>query len=363
MWNVSQMTGRVRFFVLVLGRLYGPALGVMLLVPCSVVAILLPAVAQGPDDFTIATWRHFCASTGGYPNSETCVAALSGNATSTPSTQTQSYVAAEPSGPRADQDTRSVVDSAPTDVREARDDWPWKTAGINAGVIVASNTTKLRLDSRTLGRAVELDLEDVFGVDETVTGARLDAYWRFFPRHKLHLAYYDISREGRRSVSGVFQFGDRVFNIGEDIQTDFDFRIYRADYTYSVYQDEKWDLGLSLGVHAIDAEVSVTANNLGLTARADIIAPLPVAGLEASYAITPRWFLKGRSDFLYVKFSDYEGYLVDAIFSLEYDFLDFAGVGIAYNYVDIDIEADYDDFIGELNYSYGTFLAYLKLFI
>ena len=270
---------------------------------------------------------------------------------------------AEPSAPRADQDTRSVVDSVPADVREVRDDWPWKTAGFNAAVIVASNTTKLRLDSRTLGRAIELDLENVFGVDETVAGARLDAYWRFFPRHKLHLAYYDISREGRRSVSGAFQFGDRVFNIGDDIQTEFDFRIYRADYTYSVYQDEKWDLGLSLGVHAIDAEVSVTANNLGLTASADAIAPLPVAGLEASYAITPRWFLKGRSDFLYVKFSDYEGHLVDAIFSLEYDFLDYAGVGIGYNYVDINIEADDDDFIGELNYSYGIFLAYLKLFI
>ena len=82
---------------------------------------------------------------------------------------------AEPSVPRADQDTRSDVESAPTDVREVHDDWPWKTAGINAGVIVASNTTKLRLDSRTLGRAIELDLENVFGFDETVAGARAEA--------------------------------------------------------------------------------------------------------------------------------------------------------------------------------------------
>ena len=204
---------------------------------------------------------------------------------------------AEPSRPRAGQETTSVVDPTPAHVREAHDDWPWKTAGINAGFIVASNATKLRLDSRTLGRGVELDLEDTFGIDDTVAGGRLDAYWRFFPRHKLHLAYYDISRDGGRSASRTFQFGDRVFNIGVDIQTEFDFSIFKADYTYSVYQDKKWDLGLSLGVHAMDIEVSVTAKSLGFTASAKTIAPLPVAGLEASYAISPRWFLRGRSDF------------------------------------------------------------------
>ncbi len=357
------MTAHVQILLSAMSRLFGSTLGMTLLITCGVVAIPLPAFAQGPDDFTIATWRHFCASTGGYPNSEACVAALSRNATSTPSMQTQHYVVSEPSGPRVDQGTKSYVASPPVDIRDVGDDWPWKTAGINAGIILASNATKLRLDSRTLGRGVELDLEDIFGFDETTAGGRLDVYCRFFPRHKLHLAYYDISREGRRSASRAFQFGDRVFNLGVDIQTEFDFSIFQADYTYSVYQDEKWDLGLSLGVHAMDVEVSVTAHNLGFTASAETIAPLPVAGLEVSYAITPRWFLRGRSDFFYLEFDDYEGHLVDAIFSLEYDFLDYAGVGIGYNYVDMNIEAEADEFIGELNYSYGTFLAYLKLFI
>ncbi len=40
-----------------------------------------------------------------------------------------------------------------------------------------------------------------------------------------------------------------------------------------------------------------------------------------------------------------------------------SGAGIGYNYVDMKIEADDDEFIGELNYSYGSFLVYLKLFI
>jgi len=319
------MIGHVQLLVSAMSRLFGSTLGMTLLAICGVVDFPSPTFAQGPDDFTIATWRYYCASALEHPNSDACIAALSGRAAATPSTQNQSYVVAEPTAPRADQETRVVVDSSPVDVREVHSDTPWKTAGINVGFIVTSNTTKLRLDSRTLGRGIELDLEDVFGFDKTTTGARLDAYWRFFPRHKLHLAYYDISREGSRTASRSFQFGDRVFNIGVDIQTEFDFSILQADYTYSVYQDEKWDLGLSLGLHAMDVEVSVTANNLGFTASAETIAPLPVAGLEASYAITPRWFLRGRSDFFYVEFGDYEGHLFDAIFSLEYDFLDYAG--------------------------------------
>ena len=105
------------------------------------------------------------------------------------------------------------------------------------------------------------------------------------------------------------------------------------------------------------------ANNLGLTTRAETIVPIPVVGLEASWAITPRWFLKGGSDFFYIEYGDYKGYVLDAIFALEYDFHDHAGVGLSFNYVDMDLEVDADEFLGELNYSYGTILAYLKLFI
>ncbi len=84
-----------------------------LLIISAVVAFPLPAFSQGSDDFTIATWRYYCASALEYPNSDACVAALSGRAAATPSTQTQSYVVAEPSAPRADQETTDVVDSAP----------------------------------------------------------------------------------------------------------------------------------------------------------------------------------------------------------------------------------------------------------
>ena len=84
-----------------------------LLVICGVVAFPSAAFAQGPDDFTIATWRYFCAATRGYPNAEACIADLSGRAASTPSRQTLSYDLAEPSVPRADHETTDAVDSAP----------------------------------------------------------------------------------------------------------------------------------------------------------------------------------------------------------------------------------------------------------
>ena len=87
--------------------------GMKLLVICGLVAFPSAAFGQGPDDFTIATWRYFCAATLEYPNAEACVADLSGEAAFTPSRQTQSYDLAEPSAPRADQATESIVDAAP----------------------------------------------------------------------------------------------------------------------------------------------------------------------------------------------------------------------------------------------------------
>ncbi|MCK5274087.1 MAG: DUF481 domain-containing protein, partial [Alphaproteobacteria bacterium] len=90
--------------------------------------------------------------------------------------------------------------------------------------------------------------------------------------------------------------------------------------------------------------------------------PLPVFGLRGTWAITPKLFLKGNLDVFAISIDDTRGTFTDALVALEYDAFEHFGVGIGYNRVYINIEADGNKFNGEVDARFGAVLLYGKLF-
>jgi len=72
-------------------------------------------------------------------------------------------------------------------------------------------TTRLRLDSETLGMGTEIELEDAANLEEHIQVVRLDGTYNFNRRHHADFAYYDIDREGGRSTTQDISFGDVFF--------------------------------------------------------------------------------------------------------------------------------------------------------
>ena len=62
MWHFDSMMGQSRYLTSVTATPLASALGLRLLAICGAVALSGPAFAEEPDDFTIATWRYYCAS-------------------------------------------------------------------------------------------------------------------------------------------------------------------------------------------------------------------------------------------------------------------------------------------------------------
>jgi hypothetical protein len=51
------------------------------------------------------------------------------------------------------------------------------------------------VDNTNLGIGTEIDLQDDLGFDDTQTTFYGNAYWRFFPRHRIGLGYFRFKEE------------------------------------------------------------------------------------------------------------------------------------------------------------------------
>jgi hypothetical protein len=228
--------------------------------------------------------------------------------------------------------------------------------GIALGVFITDRDTEARLNSETLGLGTLIDLEDDLGLDSSGTVARLDGYYRFQPRHRIDFAVFDLSRDASATIDEVIQFGDEIFDINSTISAEFDLTIYKVAYTYSLLMRDDGYLGVTAGLYTLDTRISLRESNTGQFEAEDLTAPLPVFGLRGDYDLTPRLMLRSSAELFEVEFDDVDGSLVDFYIGLDYHFRDNFALGLGYNRVSIDVDADGSEFNGSLDWTYDGVL-------
>jgi hypothetical protein len=244
-------------------------------------------------------------------------------------------------------------------------DEPWATAGLYLGAFVADINSSLDLGFSGSGISVSVDGEDLLGLDEDLTVFRAEAFWRITRRSRLDFMYYDISRDGSTFLGFGIPDPDGSGDIplGTRIDTTFDLAMFKASYAYSFFKNQHFDLALSGGLYAMNVDFKLKADGEGKIEDSEYIIPLPVLGLRGNFALTPKWFLRQNIDVFYLNIGEYTGRWIDLNVSLEYNFWKYAGVGLGYNFVSMDISKDSDDaFLSQIDMSYGGLLLYAKLY-
>ncbi len=250
----------------------------------------------------------------------------------------------------------------PLSVAAAAEEWP--TFDFRAGGYIATFNSDIRINDSGGIRGTDTDIEDVLDVDDGLSKFRLDAKWRFQPRHSLEFSYYDVSRDGRRNIDRELTIGDETYLIGTNIKSKFDFSVYKFSYAYSFYQTEETDLSVSLGLHAIDFGLEVKGEILNLPVNResrDVVLPLPVLGVNYSRQLSGPFSIGVEVDLFAIEYGDYKGNLWDANLTLDVDISERFGAYLGYNYVDMGIESEDEDLLGELDYEYGAFMLGVRM--
>ena len=178
---------------------------------------------------------------------------------------------------------------------------PWKRFKFDVGNYFVFHDTRFRLDSKTLGRGGDIDLEEELNLEPILKSFRFDAYWRYLPKHRLEFSFFDISRKGSTRIGKNVQFGDRTFFLGATLNTNLDLKIYKGSYHWAFIHTNKYEFGTSIGLNVMDIKLELANPILGSFVAETITIPLPVFGFKGTYFFTPKFSFAGGAEVFALK--------------------------------------------------------------
>jgi len=154
-----------------------------------------------------------------------------------------------------------------------------------------------------------------------------------------------------------------VYPASTFVESELKFNIYKLNYQYSLFHNDKAELGGLFGLHIMKISMSLNAAEIKQAYTEAVTAPLPVFGLYANYHFTPRLSLFYDYQFFIINYQDkYRGGLQDFIVGLEYRVLRNVGLGAAYNRFGLHLEAKMTDTTFYADSSWNAGMLYATLY-
>ena len=197
------------------------------------------------------------------------------------------------------------------------------------------------------------------GGDDSATIPRIDMYYRINERHRIDFSTFSLDRDGAKILKLEVELGDEIFAVGEELNSDISYDLYRIGYSYSFFHSDRVELAISAGLNVTKYDLEFKNVDGTQTSESDATAPLPMWGLRMGYAINSNWSLHYLTETFYIEVEDtYKGTLFNNEVNVQYRFLDNFVVGAGLTHVSTDLEADDSDWKGGIVDSHSGYLLF-----
>jgi hypothetical protein len=239
---------------------------------------------------------------------------------------------------------------------------PWRDIEFRAGLFSGSFRSGLET-TNDLGTGFSVNLEDTLDLDDTKLAYRLEWSLGLGQRHRLHLEYLDVYRDGEKHIDRQVEIGDTVFPIGANIETESRFQLITLTYGYSLIQDERMDLAVTFGIHGMRTKLELESEDYNILKSINVFLPIPLPGLRFDAVLSPGVWLRQRLDFIWIAVGDYAGLMADYAVRLEVEVGEGFSFGVGFNTLNTHLEAKNDDnpgigYQGSADYSFSGTLLY-----
>ncbi len=187
-----------------------------------------------------------------------------------------------------------------------------------------------------------IDFGTAFGLEKKDQMFAVDFKWRFGEKWSMTAQHFAASSAGTAVLDEDIEWNNLVFSRGTNAEASTEFALYRVVFGRSFAKSDDVDFGLGVGVHWMDMSAaiagSILVNNTVSFRRENVSssAPLPNIGAWYAQALSPRWAIRARADWFKASIDEYDGRLVNMQAGVNYSWFEHAGIGVAYNYFELD---------------------------
>jgi len=214
----------------------------------------------------------------------------------------------------------------------------------------------------------EVDFVGQFGLDRKDQTGEIDLQWRFGEKWSLTAQHFRASGSNRIELEEDVEWNNVVFARGSNAEASTRFSLYRVFFGRSFGDSGKTDVGIGAGLHWLKIgatiEGSIYANNTVTFRRESVSAsaPLPNIGAWYTYSLTPRLALKARADWFSASIDEYDGKLVNLQAGIDFAWFRHGGIGVAYNFVELDVDIDNSIWTGTAELTFEGPFAFVSFY-
>lgn len=213
---------------------------------------------------------------------------------------------------------------------------PWRTFELCTGVSFNSVQSSILATRSSGGAALAVDAEGVLGMSREVLSGYIWTAYRLGDRHRIQFSFEDLTRTATRSLQRDIDINGNIYSVGTTVHSVYGVQFFNLSYVWSFLQDDRMELGLSVGFDTIRSHFSIEDPTRFETERFTI--PLPLPGFNADFVLVPDLWLRQRIQFMYVPIQDYSGLLIDFSMSLEYSVIRNVSIGLGLDLFRLELE-------------------------
>jgi hypothetical protein len=202
----------------------------------------------------------------------------------------------------------------------------------------ASVTTLLRLDPSVGIEGSTLSGEDDLGLDDKVDQGRMEFDIRLRENNHVRIDYFKLNRFQEQPLPRDIVFGDFTFPEGTNFRSKLDWRVFTLTYTYSFVHTNRFEGGLGLGIHLIEAHAAGGEPGTLEREEADEVGIFPTIAANIAWRISKRWSITLRGQQFSANPEDFEGKMADYHGDIQYRWRKNFAVGLGYSKIQTNLQ-------------------------
>ena len=176
----------------------------------------------------------------------------------------------------------------------------------------------------------QISMENDLGLTPDVHQGRVEFMFRMRERLRMRVDMWEVNRSALASPPITIHYGNIVLLPTDLVTSTFDWRQIDMTGTYSLLQQKRFELGLGLGLHLIQASTDARVYARGVHESFDGAGPFGTVALDGTFLITRRFSFNARAQYMSLNVNSNSGKLGDYHADVQFRWLPNIAFGLGY---------------------------------